>query len=111
MRFGCCSGSEALSLARGLVKEGRAGTAGGHEVRMIAFGGIKPEESPRGWHVVPLKTIIHGLRQHFSEQWARLRPVQFGNPVLDLLALLERIEPQHRPPPSGSRRKREEKPS
>lgn len=111
MRFGCCSGTEALSLARRLVEGGRAHTAGGHEIRMVAFGGIKPDKSTRGWQVVPLETVIHGLRQHFSEQWARLKPVQFGNPVLDLLALLERVEPQDQPPPSGSRRKRKENPS
>jgi|GEM_PF-3623269 len=34
----------------------------------------------------------------------RFNPAQFGSPVLDLMSLLERVEPRPQPPPTGSTR-------
>ncbi|HRQ63626.1 MAG TPA: hypothetical protein PKZ76_01955 [Xanthomonadaceae bacterium] len=93
MRFGCCTPTEALALAQRLVRHGHAQSHHGHAIRMIAFGSSDPEDTPSSWRVVPLSAIVRGLREHLSGQWTRLKQVQFGNPSLDLLALLERIEP------------------
>jgi len=67
---------------------------------MVAFGGSAALDIPsaaldipKDWQVVPLAAIVRGLREHLAGQWTRLKQVQFGNPSLDLLALIERIEP------------------
>lgn len=93
MRFGCCSPAEALALAQRLVRHGQARSSHGHVIRMVAFGGSAALDIPKDWQVVPLAAIVRGLREHLAGQWTRLKQVQFGNPSLDLLALIERIEP------------------
>ena len=92
LRFGCCPPDEALPLARTLLAHGAADSAHGHRVRMVAFG-QPAEEAPRGWHTVPLASVIAYLQRHLREHWEVLRHVHFSSEVLDLLALLKRAEP------------------
>ncbi|MFU8832455.1 MAG: hypothetical protein ACNA7J_09900 [Wenzhouxiangella sp.] len=99
MRFGCCPGPEARELAERLVRQGQAETAGGHEIRMIAFGGIEPDQQPRGWRIISLGHVMDYLQTYLREEWPRLRHVTFSNPILDLFALIQRTESQ-----SGRRR-------
>lgn len=91
LRFGCCPPDEAPTLARTLLARGAADSAHGHRVRMVAFG--QPAEEARGWHTVPLASVIAYLQHHLREHWEVLRHVHFSSEVLDLLALLKRAEP------------------
>src|SRR5687768_6600967 len=45
-RFGCCGAEEAPEVVAGLIRSGHALTAGGHQVRMVAFG--QPRTPPKG---------------------------------------------------------------
>lgn len=94
MRFGCCDPGHASALARALLFKGVATNSYGHRIRMVAFGGIEPEQTPAGWHVVSLERILQFLKQHLTENWNLLRQVHFSNDVLDLLSLLERARQQ-----------------
>ena len=96
LRFGCCPSGDALPLARTLLAHGAAESAHGHRVRMVAFG--QPAEAPpRGWHTVPLASVVAYLQRHLREHWDVLRHVHFSSEVLDLLALLKRAEPDPLP--------------
>ena len=94
MRFGCCELSHARQLATQLITRGAAANAHGHTLRMVAFGGITPEQAPPTWHVVSFEQIVDCLERHLKENWGVLRQVHFSNDVLDLLSLLERIKQQ-----------------
>lgn len=90
LRFGCCPTDDALPLARRLLAQGTAESVHGHRVRMVAFG--QPSDAPtRGWHTVPLVAIVGYLQRHLQEHWNVLRHIHFSNDVLDLLALLQRV--------------------
>ncbi|WP_323844321.1 hypothetical protein [Microbulbifer magnicolonia] len=107
MRFGCCEPKHAHSLAQKLVHSGEETSARGHIVRMIAFGGIEPEQPPPHWHVVSLETIVDCLQKHLHDNWNLMRQVRFSNDALDLLSLLERARSRRpqRPQPQRGRKK------
>jgi hypothetical protein len=92
-RFGCCPPDEAEAVARQLVRAGSADTQCGHLVRLVAFGSMgRDDELGRG-HVVSLAGVIGFLRRWLHENWGELHGVKFSNSALELLAMLERIEP------------------
>lgn len=93
-RFGCCDPHNARDLANSLVTKGVAVNSHGHQVRMVAFGSVAPEQDLATWHVVSLENIIDHLEQHLSDNWNVLRKVRFSNDALDLLSLLERTRQQ-----------------
>lgn len=107
MRFGCCEPKHARALAQKLVHSGEEINERGHAVRMIAFGGIEPEQPPPRWHVVSLETIVDCLQKHLHNNWNLMRQVHFSNDALDLLSLLERARSRgpRRPQPHKGRKK------
>lgn len=94
MRFGCCDLKHADRLVKALLTRGVAVNSHGHQVRMVAFGSIEPDQEPAAWHVVSFEHIVDFLEQHLKDNWNVLRQVHFSNDVLDLLSLLERTRQQ-----------------
>lgn len=92
-RFGCCNAADSEATARKLLREGSADTHCGHVVRLVAFGAAAADERlPRG-HVVPLENVVRYLRRWLRDCWSELHGVKFSNPAVELLALLQRLDP------------------
>jgi hypothetical protein len=92
-RFGCCTPDDAEAVARQLARSGSADTHCGHQVRLVAFGMQSQGERVPGGHSVSLANVVGFLRQWLRENWGELHGVKFCNPALELLAMLERVEP------------------
>lgn len=89
-RFGCCDPARAPAIAQTLLSSGHAETAGGHAVRIVAFG--LWAEGERRFHVISLAHVTRFLRGYLHEHWEILRHAQFRDPVLSLLMTLEKAE-------------------
>ena len=108
-RFGCCPAEHAPTLTRELLARGHATTPGGHSIRMVAFGDI-PDSARRGpWTIVPMRHVVLFLRGYLREHWAVLRHAQIRDPVLGVLALIEKwgVDAQGSPEPVTQHVKRE----
>lgn len=105
-RFGCCSPEHAQDLTRQLLSRGRAETAAGDMVRMVAFGSAPDTRAAAQWTTVPMRHVVGFLRSYLREHWEVLRHAQIKDPTLGVLALLEKwgVETQSAPAmkPAGS---------
>lgn len=88
-RFGCCDREKVSDVALELLRHGRARTAAGHAIRLVAFGTEAPGK-PRRHHVVTLGRMIEFLRLHIRVRDHMMARAQIMDPVLDLLVLLEK---------------------
>jgi hypothetical protein len=89
-RFGCCSAEHAAALTRQLVARGHATTPAGHSIRMVAFGDSPDGAIQEPWTTVPMRHVVLFLRGYLREHWAVLRHAQIRDPVLGMLALIEK---------------------
>lgn len=89
-RFGCCPAKEARRTAKALMRSGSSRSAGGHVIRLVAFGEAPQIEERNGYLVIPLAHVVHYLRQHLREHWDVLRHAQPKDTALGFLTLLEK---------------------
>ena len=89
-RFGCCPAEHAPALTQQLLARGHTTTPAGHSIRMVAFGD-SPDDGTRGpWTTMPMRHVVLYLRGYLVENWAVLRHAQIRDPVLGVLALIEK---------------------
>ena len=89
-RFGCCPADEAGDVSRRLLSHGRAGTVGGHEIRVVAFGQADDSVHQGPWLTVPMRHVVEYLQQHLHDHWRVLRHAQIHDEGLAVLALMEK---------------------
>jgi hypothetical protein len=90
VRFGCCSPVEAPRLVEELIRQGRASTGAGHEVRLVVFG-AEPGEGPGGpYAVITLGHVVEFLQEHLRRHWDVVRHAQTKDPALSFLLTLEK---------------------
>lgn len=90
-RFGCCSPSEGDAAAAALLATGRAVTACGHLVRLVAFGNGIPVRKPPCLSL-SLTKVEGFLRAWMKRHWEILQHIQFRHPGLAFLRLLQACE-------------------
>lgn len=88
-RFGCCPLDGSAPIVRSLLEHGRAKAHGGHDVRMVAFGGKVGE--PKPYLQVPLGHVMAFLTDYVRGNWPLLRHVQSKDPTLGHLILSEKL--------------------
>jgi len=88
VRFGCCSASHVESEVKELLRRGRARTANGHLVRLMAFGATGV--SSNTCHVITLGHVIDYLNRYLDTHWQVLHTAQFKDPGFGLLMTLEK---------------------
>jgi hypothetical protein len=89
-RFGCCPPEHAPDVTQQLLARGHTVDALGHSIRLVAFGDTPDSERPAVWTTVPMRHIVRFLRRYLREHWTVLRHAQIKDPVLSLLALIEK---------------------
>lgn len=90
-RFGCCPAEEARDVSRRLLDHGRAATRGGHEIRVVAFGGTPGQVEPHNpWTTVPMNHVVKYLQAYLHAHWHVLRHAQIHDEGLAVLALMEK---------------------
>jgi len=89
-RFGCCPPEHVESLTRRLLRRGHAVTPLGHAVRMVAFGDTPDPKRQGAWTTVPIGHVVEFLRHYLRTHWQVLRHAQLRDPVLGVLALIEK---------------------
>jgi hypothetical protein len=89
-RFGCCSARESEDVVRRLLHRGQVITPGGHAIRVVAFGNPHGAPATGPWHTVSLDHIVSHLQQHLRSHWDQVGHTQIKDPVLGLLALIEK---------------------
>jgi len=92
-RFGCCAHPEAAPVVERLLRRGRARTAAGHVVRMVAFGAGGDATRTRRGLQVGLSHVHDFLIAYLRANWGALRHVQVRQPALAGLALLMKCPP------------------
>ncbi|MEQ1575729.1 MAG: hypothetical protein ABL993_15930, partial [Vicinamibacterales bacterium] len=108
-RFGCCPAEHAPTLTRQLLARGHATTPAGHSIRIVAFGDIPDSVRQGPWTTVPMRHVVLFLRGYLREHWAVLRHAPIRDPVLGVLALIEKwgVDAQGSPDPvTQSKRER-----
>ena len=91
-RFGCCHTTQAGALVRSLLSRGIVDTPVGHSVRMVAFGSVPEPDPAAHWHTISMHHVVAFLRGYLREYWPVLKHAQVKDPVLSVLALLEKWE-------------------
>lgn len=87
-RFGCCPIDEAESVAKSVLRSGRASTPYGHAVRLVAFGAVAGPSDETPYQRISLGHVLRYLEAWMEEHWAVLRHTQLKDPVLSFLATL-----------------------
>ncbi len=90
-RFGCCQVDRVQPIVQELLSKGRARTPADHQVRMVAFGHAAAVDRSAWGLVVPMDHVFCFLRSHLRSRWTTLQQAQFKNPVLGLLALMQKV--------------------
>jgi len=88
VRFGCCSAKHVDAEVKELLHAGRATTASGHYIRLMAFG--TTGETTDTCHVITLGRIIDYLNHFIRSNWQVLHTAQFKHPGFGLLMTLEK---------------------
>ena len=89
-RFGCCLPTEVDAVVQRLLHSGRATTPCGHSIRMVVFGSRGEALPGRDVQVITLGHVIHFLREYLHRHWDSLHHAEFKDPVLGLLAMMEK---------------------
>jgi hypothetical protein len=90
VRFGCCDWRGSRLIVDGLLTRGHAWTAGGHRVRLVAFGsGTGPPRAPVH-AVIDLGHVVEHLQEHLRKHWEVYRHAQFKDPAMSLLMTMEK---------------------
>jgi hypothetical protein len=92
VRFGCCSPDRADGLAQELIRQGQAGMAHGHQVRLVAFGSVVGGGPSPPYLRVGLGHLLGFLRRHLEEHWPTLGHTDLKDPSLGLLRLLAKAQ-------------------
>ena len=89
-RFGCCSPDHVSDITRELLSTGHVHTPGGHAIRVIAFGDSTGDHQSEPWITIPMRHVVTFLRSYLHAHWPVLRHAQIRDPVLGVLALIEK---------------------
>lgn len=107
-RYGCCAETHVPRVVEEIVRHGRTTTPCGHVVRLVAFGMAHDGGVPGADTVVPLGRVVAYLEERVRREWDTFRNAQVGDPVLGLLAVIERARrngkisrPSPTPAPAG----------
>lgn len=92
VRFGCCTPEGADGLAQELVRQGQAGMAHGHQVRLVAFGSVVGSGPSPRYLRVGMDHLLGFLRRHLEEHWPTLGHTDLKDPTLGLLRLLTKAQ-------------------
>lgn len=88
-RFGCCGLDESDEVARTLLREGRASTASGHTVRLVAFGSSAGSSAKAARYMrIRLGHVVSYLEQWIESHWEVLRHAPARDPGLAFLTTL-----------------------
>ena len=88
--FGCCTPDEAPALAARIAQEGRARLPGGHEVRLVAFGGQDGAAAGPGVTVISLGHVVEQIREYLRQHWEIVRHMDAKDPAFGFLLTLEK---------------------
>lgn len=88
-RFGCCGPDDhSAGVVARLLSHGRAKTAAGHLVRLVAFGA---KAGPGGPYLqIGLDRVIGYLETYVRENWDVLRHTESKDPVLSFMMLRQK---------------------
>jgi len=89
-RFGCCAREHVPHVVAELVRHGRAVTAGGHGVRLVAFGAVTDATVVRGYEAIALGHVVTFLQAYLQRHWEVLRHAQFKDPAFGFLMTLRK---------------------
>ena len=92
-RTGCCPPSAIEGTVERLIRRGRAeldhGPGRKCRVRLMAFGGV---ESGPGWiETMSLQQSARYIQEHLCRYARELKPARFGDPMVDLFQLLQKL--------------------
>lgn len=65
---------------------------GTQRFRLVAFGGTRPDEPPADHTVFPLADVLAFLRDTIGEHHELFRVVDFKDPAMGMLALLDKLD-------------------
>lgn len=90
MRFGCCDRDDTTRVVEALLRNGHTTNPAGHQVRMVAFGSVRPSGPHRTFQVVLLGDVLRFLRKYLHAHWSVLHHADFKDPAFSFLMLLEK---------------------
>lgn len=85
-RFAGCSAAEAISAARGLLRDGEVDIRSGHRVRLVAFGTAR--EAGGAYLKILHSEVVDYLDRYIRENWDVVRQSGSKDPVFSFLVLL-----------------------
>ena len=89
-RFGCCSPTQALELARRILQRGHALTDAGHSVRLVAFGSTTLSNNASRHSTITLGHVAKFLREYIEQYWEIVPNADFKDPTFGFLVLLKK---------------------
>lgn len=89
-RFGCCPHCPVSEVVKDLLRDGRAVTHCGHQVRLVAFGALPSSAGTPKFDVMSLGHIEKFLTDYICEHWDVLRHAQFKDPVFGFMVMREK---------------------
>lgn len=98
VRFGCCHPHHVHDVTKTLLSRGSVTTAGGHAIRLVAFGDVGGNESAPASATLSMRHVVLFLQMYLKQHWDVLRHAQITDPALGVLALIEKwgVEPPRR---------------
>lgn len=94
---GGCTGEDLEETVGRLLETGEAQTThchgGTQRIRLIAFGGTRPDEPKANYRVVPLEDILGFLRETVAENEEIFKVIDTKDPALGMLLLTWRLGP------------------
>lgn len=85
-RFGCCSAAEAHHVAAELAGRGKASTACGHDVRLVAFGSSL--DGSASYTRVLLSDVVAYIQEYVREHWDVVRHAGSKDAVFGMFVLM-----------------------
>lgn len=95
-RLGCCSEEHIADAARALLARGEFVLQHQHgvacRIRLASFCGHVDEKDPPGVLTITLGHMVRFIQDRLTAYRSILRSAQFGDPLLNLLKLMEKLE-------------------
>ena len=95
-RLGCCPEEHIANAARALLERGEFVLRHQHgvacRIRLASFCGHADEEHPLGVLTITLRHMVRFIQDRLTAYRSILRSAQFGDPLLNLLKLMEKME-------------------